>query len=424
MTSALDGHICRIKLPLGRITCAQAEEIARLSEQYGNGIIELTIRSNLQLRGVKPENREALIEALLACGLGPLKAEGDDVRNVMVNPTAGIDANQHTDTTQLAHDLLRILQLTPRYHALSPKFSLLIDGGEACAITTHASDIWLSACADGEHYAFGFASTPLQSAYQIKTTDALAFVSACLDTFLTLAEQFNISRMKQLLVHISHEEWMAAIEKQFNGLIQTDHWQRQEAKAFAHLGQHAQSDKTQNYVGATPFLGRLSPHEMQKLGIIALAAGSDYFCLTPWQSFIIPHIDAIKAPALLQQLHDAGFTSESHAIAANIRACSGSKGCGSALTDTQDDAKQLAQLLGQQTMPFIHLTGCAKSCASLSALPVTLLATKPQHYDLFLQDKTGRSRFGTLLASNITIQDAAKLLQQHPISKNTGTGNV
>src|SRR5699024_9302871 len=108
----------------------------------------------------------------------------------------------------------------------------------------HASDIWLSACADGEHYAFGFASTPLQSAYQIKTSDALAFVSACLDTFLTLAEQFNISRMKQLLVHISHEEWMTAIEKQFSGLIQTDHWQRQAAKAFAHLGQHAQSDET------------------------------------------------------------------------------------------------------------------------------------------------------------------------------------
>ena len=424
MTSALDGHICRIKLPLGRITCAQAEEIARLSEQYGNGIIELTIRSNLQLRGVKPENREALTEALLACGLGPLKAEGDDVRNVMVNPTAGIDANQLTDTTQLATDLLRILQLTPRYHALSPKFSLLIDGGEACAITTHASDIWLSACADGEHFAFGFASTPLQSAYLIKTNDALGFVSACLDTFLTLAGQFNISRMKQLLAHISGEEWMAAIEKQFSGLIQTDHWQRQEAKAFAHLGQHAQSDETQNYIGATPFLGRLSPHEMQKLGMIALTAGSDYFCLTPWQSFIIPNIDAIKAPALLQQLHDAGFTSESHAIAANIRACSGSKGCGSALADTQEDAKQLAQLIGQQTMPFIHLTGCAKSCASLSAMPVTLLATKPQHYDLFLQDKTGRSRFGTLLASNITIQDAAKLLQQHPISKNTGTGNV
>ncbi|MFK4823426.1 precorrin-3B synthase [Paenochrobactrum sp. BZR 588] len=424
MTRALDGFICRIKLPLGRITCQQADEIARLSQTYGNGIIELTIRSNLQLRGVKPENREALIAALIACGLGPLRPEGDDVRNVMVNPTIGMDAIQLTDTTDLANELLRILQLTPRYHALSPKFSLLVDGGEACAITTHPNDIWLSACEDGEHFAFGFASMPLQSDYIIRQTDALAFVCTCLDTFLALAEKFNISRMKQLFAYISHEELIAEIEKQFSGIIASSHWQRQEAKAFTQLGQHKHRDETKYYVSAMPFLGRLSPQDLQKLGIIALSAGADYFCLTPWQSFLIPNIDAEKAPAILRALHEAGFATKSHDIAANIRACSGSKGCASALADTQSDAKQLAQLLGQKTMPFIHLTGCAKSCASLSALPVTLLATKPQHYDLFLQDKTGRSRFGRLLASNITIQDAAKLLQQHQISKPTGTGNV
>lgn len=411
MTSALDGHICRIKLPLGRITCMQAEKIAQASHQYGNGIIELTIRSNLQLRGVREENRAKLIKTLLDCGLGPLVNEGDDVRNVMVNPTAGIDKAQLTDTTKLAHELLQILQLTPRYHRLSPKFSLLLDGGEACAITSHANDIWLSACDDGQHYAFGFASAPVHSAHRIKMVNAPAFICACLDIFLALSEKFNVSRMKQLFAHISSEELIAQIKKHFIGAIKTSHWQRRLPENFAHLGLHPQQNPQKNYVGAMPFLGRLSPQKVQKISAISALAGADYFCLTPWQSILIPHIDAEKAPAILAHLQEEKLATQSSDIAANIRACSGAQGCASALADTQEDAKYLAEQLANNPMPFIHLTGCAKSCASLSTLPITLLATQPHHYDLFLQDKTGRSRFGRLLASNITIQEAAQLLQ-------------
>ncbi|MGU3577208.1 precorrin-3B synthase [Brucellaceae bacterium C25G] len=424
MTSALDGHICRIKLPLGRITCDQANEIARFSHNYGNGIIELTIRSNLQLRGVKSENREKLIDELLACGLGPLLAEGDDVRNVMVNPTAGIDASLLTDTTYLGYDLLQILQLTPRYHLLSPKFSLLLDGGEACAMTTHASDIWLSACNDGKDYAFGFTSIPDQSDFLIKKSDAQAFTTVCLDTFLTLAEKYNVSRMKQLLKHIDCNDLIAEIKSRFNGVIKTQYWQRQQPKNFAHLGIHPQNDPHKNYVGAMPALGRMTPQDMRTVSALCIEAGSDHLCLTPWQGFIIPNLTAERATYALRRLEMAGFAVKNTDIAANIRACSGSKGCASAMSDTQADAKQLAQLLGEQAIPFIHITGCAKSCASLSPLPVTLLATRPEHYDLFLQDKTGRSRFGRLLASNITIQDAARLLQQHNLSKNTEPRNV
>lgn len=424
MTSALDGHICRIKLPLGRITCKQADEIARLSHEYGNGILELTIRSNLQLRGVREDQREKLIVALLECGLGPLLPEGDDVRNVMVNPTAGIDRSQMLDTTKLAQQLLQILQLTPRYHTLSPKFSLMIDGGEACAMTTHPSDIWLSACDDGQYYAAGFASTPNQSGILIKIDEVQSFITTCLDVFLTLAEQFSISRIKQLFVHITRGDFIEILEQHFNGQMKIAPWRRHRSKDFAYLGQHQQKTPQKNYVGVMPVLGRLSPEEMQKISTICQSAGSDYFCLTPWQSFLIPNIDTKKAPNILKALQEMGFASQHTDITANIRACSGSKGCAAALADTQSDARQLALLLGDVSIPNIHLTGCPKSCAAFNAMPVTLLATKPHHYDLFLQDKTGRSRFGRLLASDIKVHDAAQLLQQHRMPKPTGTGNV
>ena len=64
-----DGYIVRIKPAFGRVTRAQLEKIAHLADQFGNGIIELTNRANLQLRGVSMVDHPALIDALVLAGL-------------------------------------------------------------------------------------------------------------------------------------------------------------------------------------------------------------------------------------------------------------------------------------------------------------------------------------------------------------------
>ena len=69
-----DGYIVRIKPTFGRVTRAQLEKIAHLADQFGNGIIELTNRANLQLRGVTMADHPALIHALVQAelvGYGP-----------------------------------------------------------------------------------------------------------------------------------------------------------------------------------------------------------------------------------------------------------------------------------------------------------------------------------------------------------------
>jgi len=60
-----DGYIVRIKPTFGRVTRDQLEKIAHLADQFGNGIIELTNRANLQLRGVSIADHPALIDALV-----------------------------------------------------------------------------------------------------------------------------------------------------------------------------------------------------------------------------------------------------------------------------------------------------------------------------------------------------------------------
>ena len=112
---ARDGGICRVKLPGGLLTSAQARAVAEAARLCGSGVLELTNRSNLQLRGVRDENHEPLVPRLLAAGLGPRNPAADDVRNLLLSPVAGRDRSAHLDTRPLAGRLLALLENARRY---------------------------------------------------------------------------------------------------------------------------------------------------------------------------------------------------------------------------------------------------------------------------------------------------------------------
>ncbi|MGO1161542.1 precorrin-3B synthase [Brucella pseudogrignonensis] len=403
MVMSKDGAIARIKLRLGRLSVAQIQAIADIAERFETGAIELSIRSNIQLRGIHPDVWQDVIEALNESGLGAQNAAADDVRNVMVSPTAGIDPNQISDVTGLAAKLLSVLQENETYHALSPKFSFQIDGGEDCAMVSHPGDIWLSAIEGGKVYAFGLASSPDKQALgAVSSEQALPFIEALLQHFLG-ASQKGIARMKHLFEVMPVAEFLQTLPFAFDA---SPSWQRKAPIAHTHLGLHRQLDGN-FYVGAMPLLGRLTPQQLR--GLAGLAKSELH--LTPWQGILIPHIGEAESESIISALHALGLSTEPTSPAARLRACSGSKGCASALADTQADSERLALKLQCDTKQ-IHITGCAKSCAALSPLPHTLLARSPMYYDLFLQDKAGPSRFGRLLATNITIDEAAKLLNK------------
>lgn len=403
MVMSKDGAIARIKLRLGRLSVAQAQAIADIAERFETGAIEFSIRSNIQLRGIHPDIWPDVIEALHEAGLVAQNAAADDVRNVMVSPTAGIDHGQISDVTGLATNLLSVLQENETYHALSPKFSLQIDGGEDCAMISHPGDIWLSVIEEGKAYAFGLASSPDKQALgTISNEHALPFIEALLQHFLGVSQK-GIARMKYLFEVMPVADFLQTLPFTFDAAAS---WQRKAPITRAHLGLHRQLDGN-FYVGAMPLLGRLIPQQLR--GLTKLT--NEELHLTPWQGILIPHIAEAEGESIISQLHALGFSTDPASPAARIRSCSGSKGCASALADTQADSEKLARKLQSDTKQ-IHITGCAKSCAALSPLPHTLLARSPMHYDLFLQDKAGPARFGRLLASNITIDEAAKLLNK------------
>ncbi|AZF30109.1 Precorrin-3B synthase [Pseudomonas sp. R4-35-07] len=405
IVQALDGGICRIKLAGGSITAAQANAVADAAQAYAGGVIEATNRANLQIRGIGAE-QEALIAMLLAAGLGPSNAGGDDVRNLMLSPSAGIDPQMLFDTRPLAGQILATLENHPRFHELSAKFAVQLDGFEALAMLEHHHDLWLSAFEQaGETLlAFGLAGCPGLNAplAAVRLDQGHALVVAVLEAFLDLATPEQ-TRMR----HLAVDNLLSRLRLP---LLPADGFNRPASSASGHLGSYPQRQQDRFYVTAAAPLGRLDSAMLKGAAQLACEYGDATLRFTPWQGVLLPNLT--QPGVVTEQLVQLGFLCAADQPLARLIACTGSSGCGKGLSDTKTDAVQLA---GLRPGHAVHLSGCPRSCAAAHTAPVTLLAVSPGHYDLYFRD-AAHPGFGRLHARTLSIDAAGALLRARPRS--------
>ncbi|MDR6678093.1 precorrin-3B synthase [Pseudomonas oryzihabitans] len=401
---ARDGGLCRVKLPGGRLLAVQARAIAAASERWATGVLELTNRANLQLRGVRQEGADALVAALQAAGLGPANPAADDVRNLLLSPSAGRDPQQLQDVRPLAAELLALLEGDRRLHGLSAKFALQLDGGEALARLDHPHDVWLSARAEG--FVLGLAGTPVDAPLGlIPAGREVATVATLLHRFLDLAGPEQ-SRMRQLLAQRPVEELLAGLD-----LLPTPSHPRAPAEIARRLGIHPQRQPGLCWVGAQPALGRLPATTLAAIADLAERLGSGELHLTPWQGLLLPDVPVDQAPELLAALAVLDLTTDPAAPLARLIACTGSVGCAKGQADTKGDALRLAERLPAGVA--VHLSGCPRSCALAGQAPHTLLAVAPGRYDLFVRDATQPGP-GWRRATHLSLDEAAAWLARSP----------
>lgn len=422
IAAARDGGICRIKLPGGRLTARQARAIAAAAGACAGSVLDVTNRANLQVRGVRAGCEDALIERLLAAGLGAASSGGDDVRNLMQSPAAGHDPQALADTRPLAARLLARLEHEPRWHALSPKFAMQLDGGEALAMLDHPHDLWLAALPgeDAPRYAFGLAGCPPQrpedvpALASIPAAQAAELVFAVLELFLDYATPEQ-ARMRQLLESLPATRLLARLRERHPQLaLRQDAglaaWRRAPAAPLLRFGVQAQREVGLRRVGAQAVLGRLDAAQLAALAGLSERHGDATLRLTPWQGVLLPNVPADAAAALAADLQHLGLLTDPAAPLARLVACTGQSGCARALAETKADARALAGLLpAGADLPGVHLSGCPRSCASAQVAPYTLLATAPGRYRL-LARAPGVAGFGRELADHLTIEQAAARL--------------
>lgn len=422
---ARDGGLCRIKLALGQLSGAGARAVAEAAARFGSGIVEATNRANLQIRGIREGCEAGLTRFLIDARLGPTRPEADDLSNVMLSPTAGIDPLQQIDARPIARDLLTLLGSGDACRTLSPKFGVLVDGGESVAAVAHPHDVWLASMSGGTRMALGFAGVPPTEAKDetpfaaVGVDRAVEAVAAALALFAEVAGRDpEVTRFRHLWARISRAGFIERLAQQLPGEVERGAgvaaWRRRTPSPLGHVGVKQQRQQGSVYIGAVPPLGRLSPVLLVRLAEIAEEFGDGGVRLTPWQSVILPSVRCEAAASAVEALERLGLTCDADHPLASIVACAGMTGCARARSDTKGDALALAEALGATAGPrrAVHLSGCARSCACAGIAPVTLLASAPGRYRMFVKASDRSSRFGRQVSGDLTLPQAAARLHR------------
>jgi len=156
----------RLKVPNGIVNSDQLRFYADCVEPYGPevGVIDITTRQNIQMRGVTVEDAPAIFEGLHARNQTSFMSALDNVRNLVGSPLAGIDDQELVDTRMLCRaveDMVTIDESTgqrgnPKFSNLPRKFNIAISGSRDDFSHTHINDIGLQPVAHHETGEMGF----------------------------------------------------------------------------------------------------------------------------------------------------------------------------------------------------------------------------------------------------------------------------
>lgn len=328
-----DGLVVRIRPPLGRLTPAQAAAIATAAATHGNGIIDLSARANLQLRGVTEASHSPLIDDLRAQGLIDPDIETESLRNLIVTPF------RDAETEALAATLTAALARMPR---LPGKFGFALDTGPHPVLTGASVDIRIQRAKDG-----GLILRPEGHALGQPVTDLAADAIAMAQWFVAnggITE--GRGRMAALIGR---------------GIVPP----RCTLAPADPLPQPAPGLHPEGALVALAF------GQMRAETLLSLVDLGHEIRPTPWRMLFL--VGAKTVPDIPGLITDPGDP------ILRVSACTGAPGCPQGLGDTRKLARILASHLpAAQTL---HLSGCAKGCAHPGASDLTLTATA-SGYDL------------------------------------------
>jgi precorrin-3B synthase len=120
-----DGLLVRVHPPGGVMSAAACRLVADCAESFGNGLLDVTARGNLQIRGVALEGWPDLLARLDAAGLVEPDRDGPS-RLTLLSPLAGIDPAERFDPRGLA---AAVEAASSGVAGLPAKAFVTVDGG-------------------------------------------------------------------------------------------------------------------------------------------------------------------------------------------------------------------------------------------------------------------------------------------------------
>ncbi len=128
-------YMVRIRIAAGLVLPYQLEQIGRLSKTYGNGIVHVTTRQDIQIHDINIQSTPNVLEGLLEAGLSTEGSGGNSVRNITACPRAGACVDEVFDVAPYAIATTEYLLQTPSSFNLPRKYKIAFSGcSKDCAL--------------------------------------------------------------------------------------------------------------------------------------------------------------------------------------------------------------------------------------------------------------------------------------------------
>ena len=386
----------RIRMPNGVVRSDQLRTIAELSRRLGNGVLDITTRQQIELRGFTLDSIPAIWEKLQGVDLRTLQTGIDNVRNINGCALAGLTPHELFDASPVVHDLDYIIvgsKGNPEFTNLPRKFNIAVTGCLDNCTHSESQDIALVPAKKGGRLGFnvlvggkmgsgGFTIASHLNVF-VEIYQAAAVVEKLIKIFRDngprearskcrfafLIEKWGIPRLRaEITSRMGYE--LAFQGRDMRGPNHADH-----------LGLSSQKQAGLVAVGLCVPTGRANPEQLDELAHLADVYGDGEIRLTTGQNVVIPNVPADRVRKLCNDPLLRQFSPRPSPFLRGLVACVGTDYCNLALIETKSRAVALSQALQEKmgsgvNSLTIHWSGCPAGCGNHEAADVGLRGFK------------------------------------------------
>jgi precorrin-3B synthase len=374
-----DGLLARL-IPIEPIPIQAFQILAAAAAELGNGILEVTQRGSLQVRGLGEGSARRLADIVVSLGI-----RQNESPSLITSPLLGMEAHGQLESADLAQTLRS--QMAKAFavvsadavSALSPKVAVLLDGGGSLHLDSVSADIRLRATSSRrfELAVAGDAAT----AVPLKQIELSEVVATVLELLTQIARLGPRGRARDLA--FPKAPGQLAVPRPRSSAI----------------GLHLLRDGTVARGFGLAF-GHTTTAAIKRLVQAGAERGARAIRPAPGRAILIVGLTNSEAANELDSVAAAeGFIVDEADPRRHIVACAGAPACSAATLQTRQLAPKLLEaarsLAG--TDKVIHLSGCAKGCAHPGPAALTLVG--PNHW--LTNGRAGAAPQGTFAPVNV-----------------------
>lgn len=464
-------HMQRIKVPGGRVSAAQLEALADVTERWGRGLAHVTTRQDIQLHYLEIEETVELQRVLATQGVTTVGACADTIRNVTASHFAGVIDDELFDITPHAQAITDHFLFHEHNRKLPRKFKIGFSGSARDHAQVMINDIgFFAAVSDAGkgfkvYVAGGLGSTPEVAHLWrdfVPEADLLAVCEALIGVFFRDGERKN--RKKARLKFLLRKVGEAELFKRFDDELARIEAERGPAlaaslarslaaftegeapppepggvslgdAAFARwLRTNTLAQKQPGYRAVTVklALGDISSAQMRALATLSRRFANGELRTTNTQNFVLRWVPEGRLVRLHRELGLIGLAEPDAGHITDVVACPGADYCSLAITKSMGVAARIREHLvpegGRAEADDIvsaigefeiKISGCPNSCGQhhVADIGMTGLMVKDKegverpYYSLRVGGGVGpNARIGDRLDGRIPEEDTPRVI--------------